>query len=289
MKKNLFALILVATVVFALAPRSFSSTAQERERRRTTANTQTSSSSSSSSRSDNYDNDFAEKDEFHQTYQLAPAAKVEVRGINGAVDIETAPGSTAEVNIVRSARNREDLEFRKIIVEQTSSSLVIRSENDHERNYGRNREVRQRVTLRLPRMVDLAVSGVNGRVLVGEIDGPVRLNGINGAVSVAQAMGYSDISGINGRVKVNITQLGERGIHVSGVNGGVELVFAEDLNADLDVTGINGSVNPEVTNVTILGKVDRQNFHAKIGAGGSPIKVSGINGHVKLSRVGSPG
>jgi hypothetical protein len=73
------------------------------------------------------------------------------------------------------------------------------------------------------------------------------------------------------------------------VNGGVELFFAEDLNADLDVTGINGSVNTDVANVTIFGKLDRQNFHAKIGSGGSPIKVSGINGHVKLARAGSPG
>jgi len=124
---------------------------------------------------------------------------------------------------------------------------------------------------------------------VGEIDGSVRLSGINGKVDVAQAMGYSDISGINGRVKVTISQLGERGIHVSGVNGGVELSFAEDLNADLDVTGINGSVNTDVANVTVFGKLDRQNFHAKIGSGGSPIKVSGINGHVKLARAGSPG
>jgi hypothetical protein len=288
MKKNLFALLLVATVVFALAPRSFSSPAQERERHRTTTTTHTNTTTNTRSDS-NDDNDFQEKDEFRQSYQLAPAAKVEVRGINGTVDIETASGSTAEVNIVRSARNREDLEYRKVIVEQTATSLVVRSENDRDRNYGRNREVRQRVMLRLPRMVDLGVSGVNGRVGVGEIDGPVRLSGINGKVDVAQAMGYSDISGINGRVRVTITQLGERGIHVSGVNGGVELLFAEDLNADLDVTGINGSVNPAVGNVTILGKLDRQNFHAKIGGGGSPIKVSGVNGHVKLSRVGAPG
>jgi hypothetical protein len=285
MKKNLFALALVAAVVFALAPRSLSSPAQERERRHTT-NTTTHTNTGTNN---NDGEDFQEKDEFHQSYQLAPAAKVEVRGINGTVDIETGGGSTAEVNIIRSARNREDLEFRKIIVEQTATSLVVRGENDHDRGYGRSRDVRQRVMLRLPRMVDLGVSGVNGRVGVGEIDGPVRLSGINGKVDVAQAMGYSDISGINGRVKVTITQLGERGIHVSGVNGSVELLFAEDLNADLDVTGINGSVNPAVGNVTILGKLDRQNFHAKIGVGGSPIKISGINGPVKLSRVGSPG
>ena len=176
------------------------------------------------------------------------------------------------------------------MVEQTATSLIVHGDNDHERSgLGRNRDVRQRVILKLPRAVDLAVSGVNGRVGVGEIDGPVRLSGINGKVDVAQALGYSDISGINGRVKVTISQLGERGIHVSGVNGGVELYFAEDLNADLDVTGINGSVNTDVANVTIFGKLDRQNFHAKIGSGGSPIKVSGINGHVKLARAGSPG
>ena len=284
MKKTFFALFLVAAVVSALAPQSLGS-AQERERRRTTTTTSRAATADSSDRED-----LPEKDEFHQTYQLQGGAKVEVRGINGSVDIETSPGSVAEVNIVRSARSRDDLEFRKVIVEQSPTSLVVRGDNDRERStYGRNRDVRQRVTLKLPRAVDLGVSGVNGRVGVGEIDGPVRLSGINGKVDVAQAMGYSDISGINGRVKVTISQLGERGIHVSGVNGGVELSFAEDLNADLDVTGINGSVNTDVANVTVFGKLDRQNFHAKIGSGGSPIKVSGINGHVKLARAGSPG
>lgn len=280
MRKTLFAFFVGAALVLALAPLSLGS-AQEVQRRSARTTTQT----------DNFDKgDLPEKDEFQQSYQLSAGARVEVRGINGSVEIETGPGGTAEVNIVRSARNREDLEFRRIIVEQTATSLIIRSEDDRERSgFGRNRDVRQRVKLLLPRSVDLAVSGVNGRVGVGEIDGPVRLSGINGRVEVAQAMGYSDISGINGRVRVTIAQLGTRGIHVSGVNGGVELFFAEELNADLDVTGINGSVNTDVANVTVLGRVDRHNFHAKIGAGGSPIKVSGINGHVKLSRAGSPG
>jgi len=281
MRKNLLALTLVAAVVFALAAQSLSSSAPQRERTRTATNTSTNTSTNSDS------SDFQEKDEFNQSYQLAAGATVVVSGINGSVDIETSAGSVAEVNIVRSARNRDDLEFRKVLVEQTATSLTVKGENDS--SSGRNREVRQRVTLKLPRAIDLGVSGVNGKVGVGEIDGPVRLSGINGKVQVAQAMGYSDISGINGQVKVTISQLGQRGIHVSGVNGGVELMFAEDLNADLDVTGINGSVNPQVANVTVFGKIDRQNFHAKIGSGGSPIKVTGINGHVKLGRVGSPG
>jgi len=281
MKMKLFVLSLVAVFVFALSL-PLGSAAQQRERKHTETITRVNPPDNNS------DSDLPEKDEFHQSYQLAAGARVEVQGINGSVEIESAPGSTAQVNVYRSARTREDLEFRKVLVEQTATSLVVRGEKD-QNGVGRNRDVRQRVTLSLPRQIDLGVSGVNGRVGVGEIDGPVKLSGINGKVEVAQAMGYSNISGINGRVKITLARLGEQGIHVSGVNGGVELFFAEDLNADLDVTGINGSVNPAVGNVTILGKLDRQNFHAKIGGGGSPIKVSGINGHVKLSRVGSPG
>ena len=281
MKTKLFVLSLVAVFVFALSL-PLGSAAQQRERRHTETINR------ANPPDNNSDSDLPEKDEFHQSYQLAAGARVEVQGINGSVDIETAAGSTAQVNVYRSARTREDLEFRKVLVEQTAGGLVVRGEKD-QNGMGRNRDVRQRVTLSLPRQIDLGVSGVNGRVGVGEVDGPVKLSGINGKVEVAQAMGYSNISGINGRVKITLARLGEQGIHVSGVNGGVELFFAEDLNADLDVTGINGSVNADVANVTIFGKVDKQNFHAKIGSGGSPIKVSGVNGHVKLSRVGSPG
>ena len=233
------------------------------------------------------DSEFSERDEINQTYTLASGARVEVRGINGTVDIETAAGATAEVHVVRLARNRDDLNYHKIFVEQTANGLVVRGEEKNH-DYG-NHQVRHRVTLRLPRQIDLGVNGVNGRVAVGAIEGPIQLNGINGAVEVGQAVGYANINGINGRVKVNIVRLSERGIHVSGINGGVEIQFAEDLNADVEVTGINGRVNTDVPNVTVMGKLERNNFRAKIGAGGTPIIVNGINGSVRLTRGGVTG
>jgi len=231
------------------------------------------------------DSEFAERDEFRQTYQIAPGAPVRVSGINGRVDVETTGGSTAEVHIVRSARTRADLEHRKVIVEQPGGGLIIRGEKESGvSDHGRRPEVRQQVTLRVPRNIDLTVSGVNGRTTVGEVDGPVKLSGINGRVEVGQARGYTDISGINGSVGMTITQLGERGIQISGVNGSVNLKFGETLNADLSVTGINGAVNTEgLPNVTLQGKISRNNFNARIGSGGTPINVSGVNGSVRLA------
>src|ERR1044071_7833180 len=96
------------------------------------------------------DSDYSERDEINQTYQLSAGARVEVRGINGAVDIETASGSTAEVHIVRTARSREDLNYHKIIIEPTANSLVVRGEKEKDHESGEH-SVRQRVTLRLPR------------------------------------------------------------------------------------------------------------------------------------------
>lgn len=231
------------------------------------------------------DTEFTERDEFRQTYQIAPGAAVRVSGINGRVDVETTGGSTAEVHIVRSARTKQDLEHRKVIVEQPGGGLVVRGEKESGViDHGRRPEVRQQVTLRVPRNIDLNVSGVNGRTTVGEVDGPVKLSGINGRVEVGQARGYTDISGINGSVGMTIAQLGERGIQISGVNGRVELKFAETLNADLSVTGINGSVDTQgLPNVTVQGRVSRNNFNARIGAGGTPINVSGVNGSVRLA------
>ena len=165
--------------------------------------------------------------------------------------------------------------------------MFIHGENNKDKwSERRGSEVRQRVTLRLPRQIEFQASGINGRVGVGEVDGPVRLSGINGRAEVAQARGYSDISGINGSVMITITQLGERGLRVSGINGSVELRFAEALNADLKVSGINGSVSADVPNVTVQGRVSRTNFNAQIGAGGAPINVSGVNGSVRLTPRG---
>src|SRR5262245_3828806 len=74
------------------------------------------------------DDDFPERDEIRQSYELTPGARVEVSVIYGPVDIETTDGNTAEVHIVRSARNRADLASRPIGIERTAAGLAVRGE-----------------------------------------------------------------------------------------------------------------------------------------------------------------
>jgi hypothetical protein len=229
--------------------------------------------------------DLPERDEIRRTVQLRPGARVEVASINGSVVAETWDGTQAEILVVRSAHKRADLDFRRVNVEATDSSLLIKGDEERGRRGGP--DVRQRVVLRLPRSIDLTIRGINGKVSAGAIDGMVHVNGINGKVEIAHAMSTTDISGINGKVSIALTRLAAEGMTISGVNGKVELQFSEDLNADISVTGINGNVVSEIGNITIQGKMSPSSFRGKIGAGGPPITVSGVNGNVRLLREGT--
>jgi DUF4097 and DUF4098 domain-containing protein YvlB len=225
--------------------------------------------------------EFTEKEKIRRSFRLAPGERVEVSGIHGGVKIETADTDTAEVYIVRSARRREDLNFRRIGVEKTAEGLVVRGVRESGEP---NVKVRHRVVLRLPRRIELLTESISGGVEVGEVDGPVRLRSINGGAEVALATGYAEISSINGGVTMTITRLGERGIHVKSVNGGVDLRFKENLNADLDVSRFNGGVSTELANVSVLSREKHLRFQARIGSGGIPITISSVNGGVSLSR-----
>src|SRR6516225_2000248 len=71
---------------------------------------------------------FGERDEIKQSYELAPGARVSVTSISGPVEIETSQGSMAEVHVIRSARNQADLQYHRVIIEQSGGSLTVRGE-----------------------------------------------------------------------------------------------------------------------------------------------------------------
>lgn len=225
------------------------------------------------------------REEIHENFQLADGARVEVRGINGPVEIATSNGNAAEVHVVRTADSQSDLDGSRVVVEQTSDSLVVRGENNGRGWWSRffgGGQVRQQVTLSVPRHSRVAAKGINGQVRVGEVDAPVEVGGVNGRVEVAQAAGSTQVVGVNGGVSVTVGQLGGDGLSVKGVNGNVEIRLKENLDADVDIKGLNGSLSFSVPNVTAREELGRSNMRARLGAGGVPFTLKGINGNVRF-------
>src|SRR5438132_9464354 len=227
------------------------------------------------------------REEIRKSFELQPGARVEVQGINGKVDIQTSDTKTAEVYVLRTAGSRDSLNLREVTVEQTATGLLVRSRQVRhgfwEHIFGTN--PKEDVTIKAPRQIALALKGINGRVTTGDIDGAIEAKGINGRVELGQFSDSAEVNGINGDVSLVVSHLGSEGAHLSGINGTIELKLASGLNADLAAHGMNGSVRSELPDVTVDKNEFGSRYSARIGTGGAPIEISGINGNVRLTRA----
>ncbi|MEN3330423.1 MAG: hypothetical protein V7638_5230 [Acidobacteriota bacterium] len=226
------------------------------------------------------------RQEIRQSYELAPGARVELVGLNGAVKIETSDTKTAEVYIQRTASCQEAMDRRKITIEADANGLRIRGEKSDDagffsRFFGTSNE---RTTLKLPRQIALNAKGVNGSFITGDIDGAVEITGVNGRVQVGSAVGTALFKGINGNMVVGLKSIAQDGVTLSGINGNIELQLGADVNADFDARGMNGQVVSDLPNVSI-DKEKRGEFWARIGTGGAGISAKGINGNIRITRA----
>ena len=226
-------------------------------------------------------------DETRKTFDLKPGARVEVQGINGFVEIETSDTKTAEVFVRRTGENPSSLRRRELIIEQTSDGILVRSKQSHvglwDHLFGK--DPKEEVTIKAPRQIALSIRGVNGRVSSGDIEGSLEVKGVNGRVELGLVNESAQVSGINGSISLGLRRLDERGARITGVNGGIELRLANGLNADLSAKGMTGNVRSEIADVTVSKDDHWTRYSARIGDGGAPIEMSGINGNVRLTRA----
>ena len=242
--------------------------------------------------------DFRERDEFNQTYQLAPGARVEVSSIRGPVEIVNGDGATAEVQIIRTARTRDDLEYHKIEVAQRGNSLVIRGVQEPEERQERNIRVNHHVKLKLPRSIDLSVSSVSGWIKAGDVDGQIQVSSISGAANIGNVGGKLQVSSISGSLEIGNVGADAR---VNSISGNLEIgnvgadsrvnsvsgnVGLGQVNGTLEVTSVSGGLNATLLNLSpqgihirsVSGSVEIK-FRSDVNA---DFKADGVSGEVYL-------
>ena len=218
--------------------------------------------------------------EEHKTYQLKAGAHIDVSNISGPVSVEATEGSTAEVHIYRTAPNPNDLAYRKVSVDQTSSGLTIQQKND-----GTERssiDLLNRVVLKLPRDVSVSGKSISGDFNVSGIRGAVDLNGISGSVVAKHLNAPLTVSGVSGTVRVVVPRNVE--VRVSGVSGNVYLGLHSDLNADLRVGNTTAGVSNRIPDLALV-NAGHSHYSARLGSGGPRIEVTNVTGFIVLQRI----
>lgn len=264
--------------------------------------------------------DFREREEINEKYQLNHGARVEVSSIRGHVDILNSDSGVAEVQIIRTARTRADLDYHKIEVESSGNRLVVRGIQEPEERQRRNIQVNHQVLLKVPRSIDLKVSSISGHLKVGDIDGEThvtsisgnanvgnvggklnvrsisgslevgdinadaRVNSISGNVRLNQVNGSVDVTSVSGTLNAKLVSLSPAGIHIRSISGSVEIGFKNDVNADFSAVSVSGQVYLDIPNVVRDEGTREPNVRARIGAGGTPIEITSVSGNIRLTR-----
>lgn len=236
---------------------------------------------------------------------LAPGRSIQIRNLNGPIDVEAASGTEVEVTAVKRYKGSRPQEVRFLTGTDDDGAFICavwgrggscdrqssRSSGPRPspwaRLFGAGGNVSVAFTVRVPSGVRVDVGTTNGEVRVEGVHGAVKARTVNGAVHVAASSGPISASTVNGSVVATLDSL-DPGVALSltSVNGSVTAELPEGIGASLDMSTVNGRVTADFP-VTIEGSVSPKRLRGTLGGGGREIKLETVNGSVRLKRIGA--
>jgi hypothetical protein len=236
---------------------------------------------------------------FKWTSGIDAGRTVYVRNLNGGIHVEAATGATAEVRAEKKWR-RGDPKNVKITAEKTARGDILvcaiwegsstRCDEDGYSSHGDswrdrdNNDVSVEFTIQLPKGVKLNTSTVNGGLSIEGATASVEAHTVNGGIDATSLGGPVTAKTVNGGIRVRTGSMGAGPLSYETVNGSITLELPADLNADVELRTVNGSVQSDDYPITIQGRIDRHRLSGKIGKGGPELRVSTVNGSIRLRK-----
>lgn len=230
----------------------------------------------------------SETEEWRRSYELQPGGRVEIRNVNGRIEVEPSSGTTVEIIATKSARGStpeaaKDA-LRRIEIVETASPSSVRIETKVPRgepwlNTGGTQVA---YAVRVPAGTELTAVTVNGGIELRGVSGRINAETTNGGVNGRELSGSIDASSTNGGVDVDIVRLDERGVRLSCTNGGVRLRLPADAKATISARVTNGGIDTGGLPLETTGS-SRRRLEARLNGGGPTVSLSGTNGGIRIA------
>ena len=233
------------------------------------------------------------REEFHQTYPLSATGRVSLENINGGVQIKAWDRAAVQVDAVKKAYKQNRLSEAQIEVNATEESIRIRTEYPYENQNFRNDERRYdnpaivEYTVTVPRKAMLeSIELVNGSLDIDGVEGSVKASSINGRLNARGLSSDARLSTVNGQLQASFRQLDEsKPITLGSVNGNLTLIIPSNANASIRAGTVHGSVSSDFGLTVTHGEYVGHSMDGQIGTGGPRIKLSNVNGAIRVSHA----
>jgi DUF4097 and DUF4098 domain-containing protein YvlB len=237
-----------------------------------------------------------------QTVQVehVPRSPVEVRTVNGSVEIEAVARDDVRIDAHIRARTAERLDAVLILAERTpDGALSIHAQWPDGRRL--NNEG-CRFTIQLPDAAGVTVQTSNGGITIAGLAGRAELETSNGAITITghdgpvqakTSNGRITMDGVtgpivadtsNGRVNIDLPDAATGPVTIDTSNGAVALEVGPAFAGALTMDTSNGSVRLHgVPDSAVQGSKSRKHVNLVIGDDGQPSSIDTSNGSITFT------
>jgi hypothetical protein len=212
-------------------------------------------------------------------------------GKNGGIAIIGEDRSDIFIRACVQTHGKTDEEARamaKGITIQTSGAIHAEGVSDADWGWG----VSYRVYV--PRGTNLKLNTYNGGIKISGVNSTMEFTALNGGIKLTNVAGSVNGKTTNGGVKVDLSgsTWSGSGLDVRTTNGGVTVAMPDNYAAHVETGTVNGGFKSDIAGISA--PQDRENRYgapravrvsADINGGGAPIRVTTVNGGVKIVSI----
>ena len=238
----------------------------------------------------------ASSDDFTWQGRVPAGQWLQIRNINGQISVDRATGDQVEVVATKRWKKGDPADVR---IETTrfgdndqnalvcaiwgpSTTCDERGYHNEPRRWNNDNDVSVDFIVKLPAGVRAELVSVNGTIRVVGASAEIVAETVNGAIDASTTMGPVKAETVNGNITVRMDALrGSEDLDFETVNGDITAIVPANFQGEVELETVNGSLHSDFP-ITIQGRFDPRHMRATIGGGGRRLKLTTVNGDVRL-------
>jgi hypothetical protein len=226
-------------------------------------------------------------DELHKTYPLKADGQVQLDNVNGKIRIVAWERAEVQLDAVKRAGTRQDLENLAIEINSQPDRLTVHTKYPRRTAWrwkGPSASIDYELKVPAGARLD-KIESVNGSIEIENVEGEIHASGVNGRITAKGVCGSCRLETVNGRIEAAFTSLEHaHSVSLKAVNGKVDLTIPRTADAQVHASTVNGSIAGTSDLKAVKNWPVGSHLNGQLGKGSTKVKIETVNGSIRVQQ-----